>query len=78
MTKEEARLLNELKAARLSIRKMKAECNQFDEGFAIGKDALRRINAVLKDYRQPVALQAPNAGVKAAAEGSPATEGSEP
>lgn len=60
MTEEETRLLKELKAARLAIRKMKDECNQFDEGFTVGKEALRRINAVLKDYRQPVALQVPN------------------
>jgi len=61
MTKEEANLLKELKAARLAIKKMKAECNRYDEGFAIGKAALRRINSVLKDYRQPVPLQVPNA-----------------
>lgn len=60
MTKEEANLLKELKAARLAIKKMKNECNRYDEGFATGQAALRRINAVLKDYRQPVPLQAPN------------------
>jgi len=37
-------LLNELKAARLAIRQMKAGSNEFDEAFAIGRSALRRIN----------------------------------
>lgn len=50
-------LLKELRAARRAIQKMKAECNEFDEGFAIGKAALKRINSTLNDFRRPVAEQ---------------------
>lgn len=59
MTPNEETLLKELKAARLAIRKMKAECNEHDEGFAIGKAALKRINSTLNEFRQPVALIPP-------------------
>lgn len=59
MTKTEKLLLKELKVARTAINKMKAECNQFDEGFTIGKAALKRIKGVLKDFKPPVAQGAP-------------------
>lgn len=55
MSATTALLLKELKAARLAIRKMKAECNAHDEGFEIGKAALKRINSTLNDFRQPIA-----------------------
>lgn len=57
MTLSEETLLKELKAARLAIRKMKAECNKHDEGFEIGKAALKRINSTLNELRQPVGQQ---------------------
>jgi hypothetical protein len=60
MTATEERLLKELKAMRLAIRKMKAGCNEFDEAFSIRKDALSRVNKTLKEFRQPVALTLPN------------------
>jgi hypothetical protein len=58
VTKTEEMLVKELRAARVAIRKMKDECNQYDEGFKIGKDSLRRINGVLKEFKQPVAQAA--------------------
>jgi hypothetical protein len=55
MTKTEESLLKELRAARTAIRKMKFNCNHFDEGYEIGASALKRLNGVIKEYRQPVA-----------------------
>ena len=60
MTKTEERLLKELKAARLAIQKMKAGCNEDDEAFLTGKEALSRVNRTLKEFRRPVALPVPN------------------
>lgn len=54
MNKTEEHLLKELKAARLAIQKMKAGCNEFDEAFVIGKEALSRANKTIKQYRQSV------------------------
>lgn len=48
-------LVRDLKAARLALHKMKERYNRDDEGFEIGKVALKRINATLKEFRQPVA-----------------------
>ena len=62
MTKNEERLLKELKAARAAIQGMKARFNQFDDGFALGKAALSRANKVIKDYRQPIGLPVPATG----------------
>jgi hypothetical protein len=56
----EDRLLKELRAARAAIRKMKANSNQCDENYEVGSSALKRINAVLNDYRRPVGLPASN------------------
>lgn len=44
-------LLKELRAARLAIRKMKDECNRFDDGYTIASSALKRINKTLTLYR---------------------------
>lgn len=55
-TGAEAHLLKELKAARLAIQKMKAQFNEFDDGYVIGKDALARANKAVKVYRRPVAV----------------------
>ena len=55
LTKDEELLLKELKAARLALRKVKAECNEYDEGYAVCAKALKRINSVMSDYRQPTA-----------------------
>jgi len=64
MTKTEENLLKELKAARTAIKKMKDECNQYDEGFSIGRAALKRLNGVIKEHRLPVA-EGSNMGIKA-------------
>ena len=56
----EDRLLKELRAAQAAIRKMKAGCNQFDEGYEVGAKALKRLNTVLKEHRRPVALPTAN------------------
>lgn len=52
----EAALVKELRVARLAIRKMKAQFNQFDEGFSIGRVALSRANKALKPFTQPTAV----------------------
>lgn len=53
-------LVKELKAARLAIRKMKADCNKFEEAFEIGAKAIGRANKALQPYRQPVAVALPD------------------
>lgn len=59
MTKNEQRLLKELKAMRLVIQKMKASCNKYDEAFSLGEAALTRVNKTIKEFRLPVALSLP-------------------
>jgi hypothetical protein len=49
-------LVKELNAARLAIRKMKADCNKFEKAFEIGAKAIGRANKALKPYRNPVAV----------------------
>ena len=59
------KLVKELRAARLAMRKMKAYCKKFDEAFEIGSNAIGRANKALKPYRQPIAVVLPdNAGDK--------------
>lgn len=43
-------LLVELKAARGAITKMKAECTKYDEGYSIGRIAIKRINNTLNSF----------------------------
>lgn len=55
----ELTLLKALRKCRTAIRKMQAECNQYDEGFQIGKLALREVNSTLRDFKKPVARPLP-------------------
>lgn len=42
-------LLQELRFARKTIKRMKRETNEFDEGRAVANKALRRIDAAIKE-----------------------------
>ena len=59
-------LVKELKAARLALTKMKADCNKFEEAFEIGAKAIGRANKALKPYRQPVAVVLPDNAISGA------------
>jgi hypothetical protein len=45
---ENLALRKELKAAKVAINKANKECNEFDEGLAIGKKAVKRINNFMR------------------------------
>lgn len=55
MTPTEIHLFKELKAARCAIRKLKGHFNEFDEGYALSRAALKRTNKVSAQYRPPAA-----------------------
>lgn len=60
MSSHGVNLVKELRAARRSIRLMKSQFNRFDEGYAVGNAALRRINKVLKPMALPGGAGEPN------------------